>query len=274
MILFIDIDGTIREYSAGIIPSAVHALEAARERHTLILCTGRTIGMIPYDVPLDVFHGMIAGGGAYMEYDGKVLKDECIPEETVRRYRSFFDENDIPYAVEGKRGAYFGEKMAVLVSDLLFGGEVNDTEKSPALRTERIDIRKRLDEAEGMGVSKLGFCLTPAQYEKFSVPENSGLTFIHFTDSTDGYEHCELVRSDSDKGAAVAQMLDILGRFREEAYAFGDSSNDISMMDECGTSVCMGNADEAVKVQADVVTDHVLDDGFKNALVRLGLIDE
>lgn len=276
MILFIDIDGTIREYTQGITATAVDAMRTAGKNHTLILCTGRTTGMIPYDVPMELFHGIIAGGGAYVSYGDKILKDVSIPRDTVAKYRRFFEENDIPYDAETKLGAFFTPRMGTIVQNILFGGSSAQVLNSPGLKTERIQTKQPIETVDRLGleVSKLGFCLTPAQYEHFTVPEEDKLTFIHFgDDSDDGYEHCELVREGCDKGASVTQLLRYLDIPRENAYAFGDSSNDITMMKACGTSVSMGNASDDVKQQASFVTDHILEGGFRNALVRLGLID-
>ncbi|MBD4429603.1 HAD hydrolase family protein, partial [Xanthomonas citri pv. citri] len=39
----------------------------------------------------------------------------------------------------------------------------------------------------------------------------------------------------------------------ENVVAFGDSFNDISMLEAAGTGVAMGNADDAVKARANIV---------------------
>ncbi|MCR5806287.1 MAG: HAD family hydrolase [Oscillospiraceae bacterium] len=274
MIFFVDIDGTIRDYAEGIMPSAVAALEAAKKNgHTLILCTGRTIGMIPYDVPLALFDGMIAGGGCYVSYHDRVLRDEHIPDATVKRYRDYFDSIDAPYGLESIKGIFMNEKYSPIVTAILLSGEDPDTSEKAGLRTERIRSDKTLDEFDSLGIyaTKISFCLLPGDFAKFSVPDEDGLTLIHFTDDFDEYEHCELVRSDCDKGAALRFLCESAG-LEGKTVAIGDSMNDVSVMKAADIGVCMGNATDEVKGFADMVTDDVKEDGFYNALVRLQAI--
>jgi Cof subfamily protein (haloacid dehalogenase superfamily) len=275
MILFIDIDGTIRDYTEGIIPSAVKALKAASENgHTLILCTGRTIGMIPYDVPLELFDGMIAGGGCYVKYHGEVLRDEHIPVNVVQRYRSYFEEHDLPYGLECIDGLFLNKRMSPIIRAILFGGEDPAKSGKAGMQSERIRVDRSLEEFDSLGLyaTKISFCLLPEDLERFTFYEDDGLHFIQFTDEYDEYEHCELVRADCDKGAALKFLCEEAG-LEGTTAAIGDSMNDVTVMQAADIGVCMGNATDDVKAFADIVTDDVMTDGFYNALVRLGVID-
>ncbi len=275
MIFFVDIDGTIRDYAEGIIPSAVEGLTLAHNKgHKLILCTGRTVGMIPKDVPLELYNGMIAAGGCYLSLDGKILENSHIPDDTVRKYRRYFDENSVPYSLETIEGMFMNKTMSRIISNLLLSGEDPDTSELQGLRTESIRCDRTLEEYDerGLHASKLSFCLTKEQYEGFSIPDEDRLTLIHFTDSTDDYEHCEIISAGCDKGDALARMTGYLGAAKEDTVAVGDSMNDASAFAAAGTSVCMGNAPDDVKALADIVTDHVLRGGFYKALERFGIV--
>ena len=52
----------------------------------------------------------------------------------------------------------------------------------------------------------------------------------------------------------------------------GDGPNDLEMLQYAGTGVAMGNAMEALKAAADLVTDDVNRDGLYHAFERLRLI--
>ena len=52
----------------------------------------------------------------------------------------------------------------------------------------------------------------------------------------------------------------------EETMAFGDGGNDVAMLRRAGIGVAMGNANDAVKSQADYVTTSVDEDGVLRAL--------
>ena len=53
---------------------------------------------------------------------------------------------------------------------------------------------------------------------------------------------------------------------------FGDGGNDIPMLEHTALSVCMGNADDAVRAASDFVTETVDEDGVAKALMRLGVL--
>ena len=73
--VFLDIDGTLVDYSGRMPESAKRALSAARENgHRLILCTGRfysqiygwLLGIIPFD-------GFVTSSGAHVRLDGRTV---------------------------------------------------------------------------------------------------------------------------------------------------------------------------------------------------------
>ncbi|MBQ6493779.1 MAG: HAD hydrolase family protein [Erysipelotrichaceae bacterium] len=48
----------------------------------------------------------------------------------------------------------------------------------------------------------------------------------------------------------------------------------MTMLKFAGIGVAMGNAGEALKKEADYVTEHIDDDGIAKALIHFGLIDD
>ena len=87
---------------------------------------------------------------------------------------------------------------------------------------------------------------------------------------------CEVVITDHNmvevtpRGGSKARGLEILaahlGCTPENAVAFGDSGNDVNIMQRAGFSVAMGNAMDEVKAIADYVTDSVENAGAAKAI--------
>ena len=71
----------------------------------------------------------------------------------------------------------------------------------------------------------------------------------------------ELNIAAANKGDALLALCDKLGIAREETVAFGDGTNDLSMLRAAGVGAAMGNADFAVKAAADTVCDDNEHDG-------------
>ncbi|MEB6065502.1 Cof-type HAD-IIB family hydrolase [Staphylococcus arlettae] len=76
----------------------------------------------------------------------------------------------------------------------------------------------------------------------------------------------EFMAKDVSKGNAVSALCDKLGISLEEVIAFGDSSNDISMLSVVGHAIAMGNANDEVKSIADEVTLSNADNGIPHTL--------
>jgi hydroxymethylpyrimidine pyrophosphatase-like HAD family hydrolase len=63
------------------------------------------------------------------------------------------------------------------------------------------------------------------------------------------------------------------GYIRQDIVAFGDSGNDIDMMERAGLGIAMGNGSKECREAADYVTEDISDDGLYKALVRFGFIE-
>ena len=77
-----------------------------------------------------------------------------------------------------------------------------------------------------------------------------------------------------NKATGMERYLNHVGISRENCIAVGDGPNDLQMMEYAGISVAMGNARDEVKRLADMVTDHIDEDGILHAFERLGLIND
>ncbi|MBQ9209371.1 MAG: HAD-IIB family hydrolase [Oscillospiraceae bacterium] len=272
MVLFIDIDGTIRDYTRGIIPSAVAAMKRAREKgHILILCTGRSVGMIPKDVPMELFDGAVTGGGCSAVYRGEVLRDASIDPAVAARYRRYFEENSCPYGFETKLGIFMTHELSEIYRYALFAGEDPAKSDKPGLRSESIRLDMTIEDYDRISppVTKLSFCLDRAQNESFEV--DSSLSMIRYGGAPNGLIHCEMVAKHCDKGSALRMLCEREGFAIEDTAAFGDSMNDAAMFAAAGIAFCMGNGSADAKEFADEVSDTHLNGGFDKALKKIGI---
>ena len=71
------------------------------------------------------------------------------------------------------------------------------------------------------------------------------------------------------KGNAVTDLSKKLDIALSEVVAFGDSSNDISMLQVVGHAVAMGNANDQVKAVADEITLSNSDNGIPHTLRQI-----
>lgn len=72
----------------------------------------------------------------------------------------------------------------------------------------------------------------------------------------------------ANKGDALATLAEFLGVPLEQTAAMGDGGNDPAMFHRAGLSIAMGQSDDSVKRQADVVTGPNTEDGAAQAIER------
>lgn len=293
-IVFIDIDGTILEHGSVIAPSTVTAIRAARARgHLVYLCTGRADGDIHPDVRAIGFDGAITNGGAFATRGGELVVRHTMPRGDVERLIRYFEDGGIQYFLQSHERVYASAGIVDLMGDFL--------RQRADRRAEDLAHLGATQGAHGDGRSGedlLGSVLQEAaeRYGDISeapLDEIAKATFV--SDRSDGVDRMQADLGDrfhvipgsiplpggsngeismrgTTKGAAIVEILDMLGLDPAQAVGIGDSWNDVEMFEVCGTSVAMAGADPQLQALADRVTTGVLDDGVHNALVALDLI--
>ena len=79
----------------------------------------------------------------------------------------------------------------------------------------------------------------------------------------------EINTTSCNKGVAVRKICEIYGYQPDEVACFGDSENDIPMLEQVYYSYAMADADEAVRNSATFVCEACADDGFHKQVMRL-----
>ena len=101
----------------------------------------------------------------------------------------------------------------------------------------------------------------------------------HVFDSLPGIQCVPAFKTNSDflladfnKATASREMMAYWG-LDGDYIAFGDSDNDIEMIQDAPIGVCMANGNEKAKAAADYVCPAVNEDGIAKALKHFGLIE-
>ena len=82
----------------------------------------------------------------------------------------------------------------------------------------------------------------------------------------------DVISKDGGKVVGLRHFLEHFHLRQDEVMAFGDAENDIDMLRFAGVGIAMGNADSAVKEQADYITEDIDSDGIYLALKHYGVI--
>lgn len=285
-IVFLDVDGTILEHGSVIAPSTVTAIRTARANgHLVSLCTGRAEGDLHPAVREIGYDGAITNGGAFITWNGELVASHPMPRADLELLLAYFDDHGIQYLLQSHEHVYASAGVFAMMTEFIRmraerrredlrhlglddGDDLLDAVLAAADQRYRPLAEADLDEiAKAVFISESSDSVTRAQHDlgdRFHViPGSMPLP---------GGSNGEVSPLGVNKGAAIVEVLGLLGRDRSDAVGIGDSWNDVEMFEMCGTSVAMGNADPELQRRADRVTTSVLDDGVWNAFVELGLI--
>ena len=110
-IVFLDIDGTMVDFSGRIPASTKEALHRAAENgHKLVICSGRSRFQI-YDELIDLgFSGIIGAAGAFVEAEGKEIYHAYIDEEHGKKSFEYLEKNGFLYCYQADDGIVLNQR--------------------------------------------------------------------------------------------------------------------------------------------------------------------
>ena len=86
------------------------------------------------------------------------------------------------------------------------------------------------------------------------------------------YVYIEITLKNYSKGTGVRQVMEYLLIAKEDTYGFGDSMNDLPMLETVGHGIVMGDATKSLKERFHT-TESIYKDGISVGLKKYGLID-
>lgn len=275
-IVFIDIDGTILEHGSRMSPSTPTAIAAARANgHLVYLCTGRSAGDINPKVRAIEVDGAITNGGAFAVRGDEQIVAHLMPRPLVDRMIAYFEQHGAHYFLQTDGSVYVSPGVLEHAKRFVRAHPPVE-DRDGATATEDIALLNHyrpLTEVDLDAVVKATF-LSTASDTLTRAADELGPQFHVIPGSIPlpGGSNGEICQQGVNKGAAILEVLAVLGMDAADAIGIGDSWNDVEMFEVVGTSVAMGGADPELQAMADLVTTGVLEDGVSNALTRLGLI--
>lgn len=269
-LIFLDIDGTLTEPGANEPPeSALRAIRRAQEAgNRVFLCSGRNYGMLKPLLRYG-FDGYIASAGGYVVCGDKVLYDCPMTDEQRDTAMRTLRENGVYRTVEAKDGSFCDEGVAELL-ERLSGGNSELMRWRRAIE-KALDIRP-MSEYGGEPAYKLVFyCENEAQLTPARAALEKEFNFVVQDIFSVGCLNGELINRAFDKGRGVKIVAEALGVPLSDTVGFGDSMNDLEMIETVGTGVCMANGSEELKRRSALVCPAVGEDGLARAFEQLSL---
>nr|WP_208120863.1 Cof-type HAD-IIB family hydrolase [Spirabiliibacterium pneumoniae] len=260
-IVFFDIDETLYVKNKHYLPDTVlPALTKLKDNGIIpAIATGRALCALPVDIdqliaelPITLF---VSINGQYNCYQGETIASFPLARDDIEEMVAFFTRLGIDYAFVGHD--------AIAVNR----------------QTDKVDNALRPITAR--------YIVDPNYYQQSAVYQ-----MLAFYDESDDdlvaqspllqtrlrtvrwhEDAVDVLSRDGSKARGINAVLAHFNLSPENAVAFGDGLNDLEMISAVGFGVAMGNAHNELKAKADYVCGDIEQDGLKNALLHLGLID-
>ncbi len=253
-VIFFDLDGTLLSHTGEPVRESTRRAmkQLARKGIKRICCTGRNIGELAgFDLHGLEFDGYYTDNGqAFYDSQLNPVSFKYLSDEQADELVSFFDLKLLP--------------TLLATPEKLILNYANDQVR---------EVLKRIDvpgyEVGSYCGEKLlnGVVYASREQEKMIMTHLPNAILARWDEQA-----ADVVYNPGGKADAVREYQKMNGLAREEIAAFGDSHNDLSMLQAAGLSVAMGNSVEELKNVADYVAADIDDDGIYLALKHLNLI--
>ncbi len=273
-LIFLDIDGTLTEPGSNVPPqSALTAIRTAQSLgHKVFLCTGRNLAMLSPLLKYG-FDGVIGSAGGYITYGEQVIYNYPMTDVQLEHAMTVLKESGVFRTLECADGSYTDTEFR----DFL------EKQNEAGANSELIRWRKQLEkslnilpmqEYKGQPAYKIVF-MSPSMEAMERPIRELEQQFNVCVQGADQYGivNGELINREFDKGRGVLRVCETLGVDVANTIGFGDSMNDLEMIETVGYGVVMENGSSVLKEKADYVCPAVTEDGLYQAFEKLGLLE-
>ena len=260
-IIFFDIDGTLIDEKTHKVPeSTKEALKMMKSKGNLaIINTGRPVSEIT-DTLRDLdFDGYICGCGTYIEFKNEVLLYKSLGQALSRQIADDMTLYGFEGLLEGRYGIYFDKEQNIHNEHM---HKIINQHKLEGFYSGRTWYEDNIDFDK--------FVIFTNEKSNFNGFYEKYKNLLDFIKRGEGFY--EIVPKNYSKASGIEYLINHLNIKKENTYAIGDSTNDLSMLKYAATSIAMGNSSESLLDQVTYVTTDVDKDGIFNALKYYSLI--
>lgn len=272
-LIFLDIDGTLTEPGKNIPPaSAVEAVCRARKNgHKVVLCSGRNYGLLSPLLQFG-FDGFISSAGGYIEYGGHIVYGCPMTRAQQDRVLKVLQENGVYYIIETRNHSYSDESFNEFLKNCI-RSDANSELLRWQKHIESDQFTRPMTEYHLEPIYKAVF-MSPGM-DRLQNPIQCLQDEFHFCiqdENAHSIINGDLINKAFDKGTAVQRLCGHLDIAQKDTIAFGDSMNDLEMLQTAALGICMENGSMELKRLADEICSPFNEDGLYKSFEKLKLI--
>ncbi|MCD8090392.1 MAG: HAD family hydrolase [Clostridiales bacterium] len=191
-------------------------------------------------------------------YKGITYKKELIPKDSLKTILNYFDRHNLDFKAYTIDGSY---AKGALTRRFSFSG--NNYEVVKDFEIIPVNSGKEIEDFDILKLVILGEKaeLTKTQAD---LKNTKGVNVVFSSPIC-----VDTISEKASKGLALAAFAEIMNIKPSEIIAFGDSENDLSMLQYAGLSVCMENGEAEVKKHCTMTTKTNSEAGVAWALDKI-----
>ena len=268
-LIAMDLDGTLLTTDKRLTARNRSAMEKAAEMGNYIVpATGRIYAGLPEEIrELPFIRYLILANGAavYDREEDQVLYRAEIPQQTALQVFDWLDGFPAIYDCYQDGQAYMTAEM--LKKADRYAPSPIYLKMILSLRKPVPDLKEQIRKRGGAIQKIQAFCQTAETQEL--VMQKTAERFPQLAVTSSIARNIEINDGRANKGAALQALCEYLGIETEGAVAFGDGSNDLSMIRAAGIGVAMENGVQAAKDAADRIAPGNDEDGVGRVIEDL-----
>ena len=259
-IVFFDMDGTLYQTENDIVqPSSIEAIDELRKRGYMVCAaTGRPLNQMDSILKHIQFDYYILINGSYI-LDGafEEVDSRPISKQTVKDIVEFCSQNELGLMFHFGDATYIYNKFYPMYDFCKYCNVLNSLFYDPSQSYHK---RHRAYNAVILTKEK-------KEIDDF-MAAHPDLRADLINVKSDGFMF-DVFNSGNDKSVGIELMMKHVNFTWKDTIAFGDSTNDIHMLQKADIGVAMGGATDYVKSFANFSTTSVYDNGIYNGIKKI-----
>ena len=265
-IIALDLDGTLLNSDKQLSPGNLAALKAADSAgYEIVPTTGRFYNAIPQvvrDLPFVRYAITINGAAVEDLREKEVIYRAEIPHMQAVEIMSVLDKWPVIYDCFQDNAAWVTGEFKNRVDEMI---ESHHYRKMFRELRHSVPELKEFVRAQGKSVQKMQFFTCHPEVRMRLMTEIPQL-FPNIYTSSSLPDNLEINQTRANKGEALLALAAHLGVLAENTIAFGDGTNDLTMIKMAGLGIAMENAVPELKEVADQVTASCDEDGVARGI--------
>lgn len=259
-IVFFDMDGTVYQTENDVIQdSTLAAIDRLKNAGYIVAAaTGRPLNLMKQILDRVSFdYYVLINGGYILDKDFEVIYESPMAAQDV--------EDMVELAKDKSLGLmfHFGDSTQIYND---FYPVYNFAKYTNSLEGLFFDTTQSFHKRHHAYNTVL-ITRSPDEITSF-MNSHPGLRLDLINIKTNGFAY-DIFNAQNDKSFGIEKVLDREGLNWDQVIAFGDSTNDLDMLQKAGLGIAMGSAADIVKDAADEVTTSVYNNGIFNAVKKI-----